>query len=165
MSNLQYSSDEPSSAESTPRPFPHFISESEFSPDITTSAVNTPESSSNAIADSPATLMAESPESITVKADSPSSPPPHRRRRYFPQPIPITGNTTDILRDREQKLIAALLIKFKDIVDLSESREGSEGSSDERLTAATQAYQIEVKTAELVRHSFSLLLHLSNGLR
>lgn len=54
------------------------------------------------------------------------------------------------LIDREGQIIAALITKFKDIVDLTQDQAGGQDSPFQRLSAAEQVYEIELRTSELV---------------
>jgi len=61
--------------------------------------------------------------------------------------------TSDALLDREQSLIDALLVRFKNIVELAPLPNGVVTKE----VAAAQAFQMEVETAALIRAAEDLL--------
>jgi len=67
----------------------------------------------------------------------------------------VAQQTTSGLIDREQKAVADLLTRFKNIVSLAAVPEGPEGESLE--VAAVQSVQMEVETAAMISAAEDLL--------
>lgn len=112
-----------------------------FSPDEPGSAFDSDDSDSETEAGSPPALTdsTKSP-SRTLSPESSSQPGENLAQ--------AVSDVTDSFRDREQKAIADLLSRFKNIVSLIAIPEG-EGAESLELAAA-QSFQVEVETASLV---------------
>ena len=63
-------------------------------------------------------------------------------------PADTEGHKTDTFRDREERAVAALLTRFKNLVSLA-AMPTEDGATKE--VAATQVFQMEVESAALVR--------------
>lgn len=61
------------------------------------------------------------------------------------------------LLDREEQIIATLITKFKNIVDLTPDQDDIKDAPFQRLSAAEQVYEIELRTTELIKAAEDLL--------
>ncbi|OBT87017.1 hypothetical protein VE02_03721 [Pseudogymnoascus sp. 03VT05] len=83
---------------------------------------------------------------------APLSPPASLRSSFTPR-TPRTGPSTNELMEREQGIVDAMLLRFKNIIELATTNKGDVTSE----VAAAQAFQTNVETQALIRAAQDLL--------